>query len=242
MKFKHIANATGLFTGSKGTRLLCDPWIIDGVFEGSWYHYPPLKTNITDLQNIDAIYISHLHPDHFDDRNFDFPLNIPLIILDEGPNFLKKNLLKKGYTNLIEIKDGETKKFNELNLTIYKAFCGHIYEESLLGNLIDSAIVINEKDITAINFNDNSPDENACIRLKKKFGKIDLAMLKYNGAGPYPSCFNNLEEKEKKHESERVILRKYEHLCKIIPALEAKSVLPFAGSYIIGGNKKKIRL
>ena len=46
MKFKLIGNAGGIFTGSKGTKILCDPWIEDGVFEGSWCHYPPLKTKI----------------------------------------------------------------------------------------------------------------------------------------------------------------------------------------------------
>ena len=91
MKFEFIGNACGIFHGSKGTKVLCDPWIVDGVFEGSWFHYPPLKTKISDLQNVDAIYLSHIHPDHFDDRFFDFPKDKKIILLDEGPNFLKKN-------------------------------------------------------------------------------------------------------------------------------------------------------
>ena len=92
MKFKFIGNAGGIFTGSKGTKILCDPWIVDGVFESAWYHYPPLKTKLSDIQNVDGIYVSHIHPDHYDERHFDFPKDIPLIILNEGPNFLKKNL------------------------------------------------------------------------------------------------------------------------------------------------------
>lgn len=55
MKFEFIGNACGIFIGSKGTKLLCDPWIVDGVFEGSWFHYPPLKTKIEDLQSVDCI-------------------------------------------------------------------------------------------------------------------------------------------------------------------------------------------
>ena len=55
MKFKFIGNAGVIFSGSKGSKILCDPWIIDGVFEGSWYNYPPLKTKISDLQDIDAL-------------------------------------------------------------------------------------------------------------------------------------------------------------------------------------------
>ena len=81
MKFEFIGNACGIFHGSKGTKVLCDPWIVDGVFEGSWFHYPPLKTKISDLQNVDAIYLSHIHPDHFDDRFFDFPKDKKLFYL-----------------------------------------------------------------------------------------------------------------------------------------------------------------
>ena len=72
LTFQFIGNACGIFTGSNGTTILCDPWLVDGVFEGSWHHFPKLKTTFDDVQNIDAIYISHLHPDHFDERHFEF--------------------------------------------------------------------------------------------------------------------------------------------------------------------------
>ena len=232
MKFKFIGNAGGIFTGSKGTKILCDPWIVDGVFESAWYHYPPLKTKLSDIQNVDGIYVSHIHPDHYDERHFDFPKDIPLIILNEGPNFLKKNLINKGYSNFIEIKNDQTVQFKEFKLTLYKPFTKHIFEESLIGNLIDSALVLENDDVTAINFNDNQPDENACSFLKNKFKNIDLAMLNYNAAGPYPSCFDNLSTEEKINENKR----NFDHLCNIIPILQPKSVLPFAGAYIIGGK------
>jgi len=105
MKLKFIGNAAGIFYGNKGTSILCDPWIVNGVFEGSWFHYPPLKTKIKDLYNVDAIYISHIHPDHYDERHFNFPKNKPIIILDQEPNFLKKNLLSKGFKNIISVKN-----------------------------------------------------------------------------------------------------------------------------------------
>ena len=236
MKFKFIGNAGGIFKGSNGTQILCDPWIIDGVFEGSWYHYPPLKTKLTDIQKIDAIYVSHIHPDHYDERNFSFSKNIPIIILNEGPNFLKKKLANSGYNNFVDIKNDQTICFKEFKITLYKPFTKHIFEESLIGNLIDSAMVLENDEVTAINFNDNTPDENACSFLKKKFKNIDLAMLNYNAAGPYPSCFDNLNKQEKIIENKRILKRNFDHLCNIIPILKPKSVLPFAGAYIIGGK------
>ena len=58
-------------------------------------------------------------------------------------------------------------------------------------------MVVKDENQVAINFNDNTPDENACIKLNEKFGEIDLALMNYNAAGPYPSCFDNLTETEK---------------------------------------------
>ena len=236
MKFEFIGNAAGIFHGSNGTKILCDPWVVDGVFEGSWYHYPPLKTKLDDLQDVDAIYVSHIHPDHYDQRNFDFPKNLPIIILDEGPNFLKKNLITRGYENIISVKDDETIIFKEFKLTLYKPFVGHIFEESLLGNLIDSALVLENKEKVVVNFNDNTPDVKACEKILKKFKKIDLALVNYNAAGPYPSCFENLNKQEKKSEHDRILKRNFDYLCDVIPVLNPEIVLPFAGSYILGGK------
>ena len=48
-----------------------------------------LKTKTEDVLNIDAIYVSHLHSDHFDIRTFKkFKKSTPIIILDREPNFL----------------------------------------------------------------------------------------------------------------------------------------------------------
>ncbi len=236
MKFEFIGNACGIFHGSKGTKILCDPWIVNGVFEGSWFHYPPLKTKVRDLQGVDAIYVSHIHPDHFDERYFDFSKDMKIILLDEGPNFLKRKLLSMGFKNLLEIKNDETKIFNEFKLSIYKPFASHIYEESFIGNLIDSAIVFQDNNLTAINFNDNTPNSEACNFLKTKFDKIDLALMNYNAAGPYPSCFNNLNDDQKKTEHRKILNRNFDHVHKMLKILKPKYILPFAGSYVLGGK------
>ena len=61
-------------------------------------------------------------------------------------------------------------------------------------------------------------------------------MLNYNAAGPYPSCFDNLNSDQKKEEHEKILKRNFDHLIDIIKILKPKSVLPFAGSYILGGK------
>ena len=116
LSFEFIGNACGIFIGNNGTKIICDPWIVDGVFDGSWFHYPPLKTIFDDIKNVDAIYISHLHPDHFDERHFKFELNIPILVLDDGPNFLIKKLENLGYKNLIKLRIGKLSFTKNLTL------------------------------------------------------------------------------------------------------------------------------
>ena len=50
LSFEFIGNACGIFIGNNGTKIICDPWIVDGVFDGSWFHYPPLKTIFDDIK------------------------------------------------------------------------------------------------------------------------------------------------------------------------------------------------
>ena len=137
---------------------------------------------------------------------------------------------------MLEIKNNETKAFNEFKLTMFKPFASHIYEESFIGNLIDSAIVFQENNITAINFNDNTPTSDTSKFLKEKFNKIDLAMINYNAAGPYPSCFDNLSEDQKRNENERILKRNFNHVFEMLKILKPEYVLPFAGSYVLGGK------
>ena len=233
--FKFISNACGIFTGSQGTRLLCDPWIEDGVYEGSWCHFPPLTTRPEDLLDVDAVYVSHLHPDHFDERTFDFPRDTPLIILDHGPTFLMKILKGKGYTNLILIKDGETVAFREFRLSLFAPFASHIFHPAGVGNLIDSALMIEDGELRVLNANDNVLTLEAAHSLRQSFGRLDLAMLNYNAAGPYPSCFDNYSHEEKMAQRLRILERNFMHLQALVDILEPRFILPFAGAYVLGG-------
>ena len=236
LSFKFIANACGIFTGKNGTKILCDPWLIDGVFDGSWCHFPQLKTRPEDVRDVDAIYISHLHPDHFDERYFDFDKNISLIVLDHGPNFLIKKLTSLGYTNLIKIKDRQTVKYKEFDLSMFAPFAKHNFHEATIGNLIDSALLIACDGVSALNANDNTPTVESALMLRNEFGPITLAMLNYNAAGPYPSCFDNLTNDEKIFENTRVIERNFLHVKSLIDAMCPTFILPFAGAYVLGGD------
>ena len=43
MKITHLQSSTQIIHLGE-LKVLTDPWLTEGEYYGSWYHYPPLKT------------------------------------------------------------------------------------------------------------------------------------------------------------------------------------------------------
>lgn len=235
MKLTHIDNACCIYE-SNGFRLLCDPWLTDGAFEGSWMHYPPLSTRIADVVNSDALYISHLHPDHYDPATLKhFRRDIPIIVLDHGSNFLHKMLQSEGFNNLVKVKDKQSVVIGPMEVTVYAPFTKHPFDNSELGNFLDSAIVVETNGKVILNANDNTPSVESARALRENHGRFTVAQLKDSLASAYPSCFINLSVQEKLSEANRLIKRQLTAMCEVAKELETEWFQPFAGDYQLGG-------
>jgi UDP-MurNAc hydroxylase len=237
MRFTFICNACAIVE-QDGSRLLMDPWLNGGAFEGSWYHYPPLQTRPADVATVDYLYISHLHPDHFDPETLSaFRRDIPIVVLDHGQNFLTRVLRGMGFIAIHPVKDGATASLGPFRLSLFAPFAKHAFHEASIGNLLDSAIVIEAGGQSILNTNDNALVPPAAQALRERFGRFNLALLNYNAAGPYPACFNNLTPDEKIADHARVLDRNIKHLVAMSKILEPQWVMPFAGAYVLGGRQ-----
>ena len=67
MKVTFHQSACVLIEGD-GVKILCDPWLVDGAYIGSWHIYPPYEFQPNEFNDVDYIYVSHIHPDHFNDK------------------------------------------------------------------------------------------------------------------------------------------------------------------------------
>ena len=67
VKVRYVYSACVAFE-TVDLKILCDPWMSQGAYDGSWYHYPTLESPIDAVGQADLIYISHIHPDHYDPR------------------------------------------------------------------------------------------------------------------------------------------------------------------------------
>src|SRR5690348_13640983 len=66
MRVRYVYSACAVIDTGDVT-IVTDPWFTPGAYEGSWFHYPPLPRDPVDVIGpADLIYVSHIHPDHYD--------------------------------------------------------------------------------------------------------------------------------------------------------------------------------
>ena len=123
-----------------------DPWLDDGVLK-ELVSLSAAKTTHQDLQKVDAFFL--YHPDHYDER-FLTTQRCSIFILDSKYNFLVRARKRRLY-NIIKCVTGES-SFGP-TLTLFEPFSKHLYHESKVGSLIDSALLLtdNGSGLTAFN-------------------------------------------------------------------------------------------
>lgn len=229
---------------------MCDPWLVDGEYYGSWVHYPPPTFVPEDFNDVDYIYISHIHLDHFSPKTLSkMNKNIPVLILNYTTKFLKKNIEALGFNvreldhnQRIELKDGLhinilAADFCDPSLC-YKSMGCAVVEDKFGATHIDSMCVVDNGNQTIVNTNDCPFDiaKFSCSEIKKSYNKIDFLLVGYAGAGPYPQCFQNLSDSQKLQEAEKKKIDFYQQAESYINLLQPKYYMPFAGRYTLAGN------
>ena len=121
MKLTYLTSASVIIE-DQNVKILCDPWLVDGEFYGSWANYPPLSFSPEEFNNVDYIYISHIHPDHCSIKTLNkMNKDIPILIHNYYSKFLKNNIERLGY-KVIEIDHNKrTHLKNNLHINILAA-------------------------------------------------------------------------------------------------------------------------
>lgn len=254
MKLTFIASSTTIVS-HKNTRILTDPWIIGRPFFGSWAHYPPVQNKPDELNNVNYIYISHVHADHADEETLKSISNdIPIIIYEFDSPALKNRL--KGYgKTVIELKHGEEfhcgdglyiKIFiaDDCNPELcYKHFgCGKM-ETKYRSSTIDTMAVFYNESETILNTNDCpfSLAEKTVERILNSHPKINLLLTGYSGAGAYPQCYEHYSDEDKLGQhGDRYRQLNLNNGMNFIKKLNPISYIPFAGTYTLAGKVSKL--
>jgi len=252
MKLTHLKSATELIEAN-GIRILTDPWLADGTYYGSWFHYPPYDKPIEELE-FDYIYVSHIHPDHMDGKTMAaLDKSAPVIIHSYAEKFLKRNLEFMGFT-VIEIPNNSSYELgNGVSINILAAdncnpqlcskFMGCGKMESKFGSTqIDSLSVITDGTHTILNTNDCPYDltQEAIDKVLVKYPKIDFLLVGYAGAGPYPQCFHFDSEEEKQQAIDSKLAQFLDYGVGYLSKVQPRYYMPFAGTYTLGGSLARL--
>lgn len=251
MKITWYTNACVRVTSKSGANILCDPWVNPGAFLGSWFQWPPLPDNFeSQLLNepCNGIYITHLHPDHYDPKFLSkytkLNPNVPVYIAEFAHGWLKRSIeaVVDSRTKVIEIPALEEVEVGlGLSLKIFAAdtcnptVCGSnipCQSESKLRG-IDSIGVFKADGLTIVNAND-AMGVKLVSRIAANIGSADLIMGHYGGASPFPQCFPQVIDKQSA--GAKVIETACKMLVSAADAIGAKKIMPFAGQYILGGK------
>lgn len=214
-------------------KILCDPWFTDGIFDGAWYLYSVDKDPFGAIGDCDYIYISHIHSDHYDpiflEKYFEKFGDKPLIIGDFASNYLEKSIQHEGFKYQIST---EPLKIGQTTISIYPHETGSQSD-------IDSACLVEyfgeDRIHRVLNINDCIYDP-VFLSGFEKFGQLDILLLSYTGAGPYPQTYFELDDPEllvaAKSKKDQFI----EQYLKIAEMIPSKVRIPFAGQYLLGGK------
>jgi UDP-MurNAc hydroxylase len=223
-----------IVTTTPDVRILHDPWFTEGIYDGSWFHFPIVQNPIASIGDVDLIYISHIHPDHYDSaflkEYFEVYGKKKIIIADHNPNYLAGKMRGDGIectilTNPLTIGNTEIQIMP--------------HETGSIGD-IDSAIVVkynsSDKIHCVVNANDIIFDKNTRNTLKSISGNVDILLCSYTGAGPYPQTYFNLNDPSLKIEAENKKSAFFDRYLALTNVIKAKVNIPFAGKYILGGK------
>lgn len=241
MKIHFVTNACYEVITPK-VRIFCDPWLIPGAFDGSWWQWPFLRLKPESFKKYTHLYVSHIHSDHCDPATLRrLPnKNVPVIIYKNPDGFVRKRMTAVGFKNFIELANGETADLGHgVKVTMYEAFAPNPFIDVDVPNVIDSSIVIDDGKDKFLNINDNTPDAEACHMLVKRHGHFKASTIPYSGVGPFPSSYENLTWAQKKKFSKRKSDQYLDRMDEIASIIKADIFFPAAGQMILGGRQWK---
>jgi UDP-MurNAc hydroxylase len=238
VKLSNFGGATAILE-HEGVRMLFDPWLDDGIFHGSWYHYPPLERHIEDLGRVDYVYISHIHEDHCSAGTIrHINRDAEILIMDRNPNFVARFLDAQGFrfraVHRIAPRT-ELKLRPDLSVGMLEAD-----PANEMAHVIDSALLLRWGGYTVYNANDCQPYGGGLDYLAERYGKIDIALLPYSGGSGYPSCYTNLSDGEKAAEKQRILNARLDNFARTVQRLDARFVVPFADQYVVAGSRSDL--
>ena len=221
-------------TRTPDTRILQDPWFSEGIYDGSWFHYPPVQDALGSIGPVDFVYVSHIHPDHYDGaflkQYFSAYGTKEVLIADHSPNHLVGKMRADGIKPTV-LQSALTIGNTSIRILPHKT--GSVAD-------IDSALVVKyfdgRREHCVANANDIVFDPAMLRELQSAASPTDILLCGYTGAGPYPQTYFELGDPRLADEALKKKHSFFERYKRLTAAMDARVNIPFAGKYLLGGK------
>lgn len=244
MKIRSLNNAT-IYVKTSDYSLLIDPWLIGDLYKGAWSPYSR-TTDLNFLAQIDCVFISHIHEDHWDLNTLDKVSKSAKIIL---PNLIVNRVIEKrlksiGFNQIEFAELGENIALNN-SLTIrtippLNAFAQDLgmYEQGYEYDAtnIDTSVLLTDEqsDSSHLFLCDNSPYDLNRLGL----GDINLTTIWYpfnSYAMDYPVCYENITKSERAKIHDEMHKKRIESTVAAIAKLRPKYCFPHSADFVLNG-------
>jgi UDP-MurNAc hydroxylase len=182
MKITLVSHAS-LLVETRGVKILTDPWYEGQIYNNAWELCPPPVARPR-FEELDALFISHAHPDHFEARTLERIIaargpDLPVFIAMFFHDGIKQELHRLGFRRVTEMVPGRE----------FSPFDGvRFYSQQF--RLDDSLLVI-AGDETLVNINDTPLRGKALVDLGRRY-RPDYVAAQFAIAQGYPYCYEGI--------------------------------------------------
>jgi UDP-MurNAc hydroxylase len=211
----------GLHIRTRYGTVLCDPWT-NPTFFASWFPFPDNSWLDWDhYGDVDLLYISHLHRDHFDVKNLSEHISKSATVLlpDYPTDDLQNELQFLGFRNFRRVPKGRPIDHEGLRVLIEPLTAPSD------GSVGDSALALSDGDACVLNQNDAKLTGFTQV---SEFGPYDVHFLQFSGANWWPWAYT-LPDNAKRAFGAAKRSNGLSRAGRFVEAVGARHVVPFAG-------------
>jgi len=153
--------------------VVIDPWLVGSCYWRSWWNYPQVELDESELAAVDAVVISHIHWDHWHGPSLKRFFKGKRIIIPDEPGLRSETDLRAiGFQDIVRVPHAGSVDVGDIRLTLYQF---GLY-------LNDAAVVAEAQGVKILDANDAKIAGAALGQLTRCHGRFDFAMRSHSSA------------------------------------------------------------
>jgi UDP-MurNAc hydroxylase len=217
MEFKVLSHAC-LLVRHQEASVVIDPWLVGSCYWRSWWNFPEPDFDESELRNVNAVFISHIHWDHWHGPSLKKFFHGKRIYIPDEPGMRSERDLRSiGFKDVVRIRHGGSVDINGIRVWMYQ-----------FGRFLnDSAVVLQAGGTTLLNANDAKLAGRSLSGLLSRHGPIDFAFRSHSSANPRV-CFSLVDDNSYAQDDREHYFRAFNLFMNVV---NPRYAVPFASNH-----------